>query len=99
MVEPTDLVVPAREDEDLAVLAREVEDLVVPAARRVDPVVADPVVPCDDAADPVVPCAREEGLAGPFFPRARWAISVPTPMAAATGHSINPATASAPRPP
>ncbi|MFF0307594.1 hypothetical protein ACFYSC_09200 [Streptosporangium sp. NPDC004379] len=31
--------------------------------------------------------------------RARWAITVPTPMAAATGHSISPATASAPSPP
>ncbi|MFB9675348.1 hypothetical protein, partial [Streptosporangium vulgare] len=41
----------------------------------------------------------ETGLDGQPFPRARCAINVPTPMAAATGHSSNPATASAPSPP
>jgi hypothetical protein len=94
-----ELVVPLRE---LVLRARvpvvPLRELVLRARVPVVPLrEVDLVVPC--VADPVVPCAWVADLADPFLPRARWAISVPTPMAAATGHSINPATASAPSPP
>ncbi|WP_344978173.1 hypothetical protein [Streptosporangium fragile] len=74
-----------------------------PAFRAVDvpdvPDVSDVVGAGDAFFRGAGPGSRAAGSADRLSLRARWAITVPTPMAAATGHSMSPATARAPSPP